>query len=269
MNTPSGNNPYQAPNVDVTPQMHNIGGQWIEGGQTVAAGNGTKWIGESWTLFTKSPGIWIVNIILLFVMMMFLAFVPLLGQLISNLLMPIIIGGLMLGCRSLDAGGPLQIEHLFAGFKEKAGPLAILGLIMLAATIVIFMIVGAVLLGVFGASIFGAFGDQNAMAGLMATYGLMFMLVFLLLIMAISIPLAMAFWFAPALIVFHDLEPIPAMKNSFKGCLRNFIPFLLYGIVFFVLMILAIIPLGLGFFVIVPMIYASMYTAYKDIFLKP
>ena len=76
----------------------------------------------------------------------------------------------------------------------------------------------------------------------------------------------MATWFAPALIVLHELAPIAALKASFYACLRNWIPFLIYGLAMLVLGILAAIPVGLGFLVLIPVLVASVYTAYRDIF---
>ena len=77
-----------------------------------------------------------------------------------------------------------------------------------------------------------------------------------------------AHWFAPALVVFHQLGPVEAMKDSFLGCLRNVLPFLVYGIMFTLLAILATIPLGLGWLVLGPVTVASIYTAYRDIYLS-
>jgi uncharacterized membrane protein len=56
------------------------------------------------------------------------------------------------------------------------------------------------------------------------------------------------------------------MKMSFSGCLKNILPFLLYGIIAMVLFILATIPIGLGLLVVVPMLTASIYTGYRDIY---
>jgi uncharacterized membrane protein len=76
----------------------------------------------------------------------------------------------------------------------------------------------------------------------------------------------MAYWFAPALVAIDGLSALAAMKLSFIGCIRNVLPFLLYGIVMFVLTILASIPLLLGLLVLLPVMIASMYTAYRDIY---
>ena len=88
-----------------------------------------------------------------------------------------------------------------------------------------------------------------------------------LLLLALLVPLAMAVWFAPALVVFHDLPPVEALKQSFQGCLRNMVPFLVYGIIVLGLGILAAIPAFLGWLVLIPTLIGSTYYSYRDIFL--
>ena len=58
------------------------------------------------------------------------------------------------------------------------------------------------------------------------------------------------------------------MKGSFMGCLKNILPFLVYGVIMFVLAIVASIPLALGWLVLGPMTVASVYAAYRDIYLS-
>ena len=91
-------------------------------------------------------------------------------------------------------------------------------------------------------------------------------LIALLLIAGLSLPLYMATWFAPALIVLHGLAPVAALKASFYACLRNWIPFLIYSVVLLVACLIAVIPAFLGFLVLIPVLIASVYTAYRDIF---
>jgi uncharacterized membrane protein len=80
------------------------------------------------------------------------------------------------------------------------------------------------------------------------------------------VPLLMAYWFAPALVVFDNMPALEAMKLSFAACWRNMAPFLVYGLVTFVLAMLAAIPFGLGFLVLVPTVTASFYASYRDVF---
>ena len=45
-------------------------------------------------------------------------------------------------------------------------------------------------------------------------------LIGMLLAAGLSVPLYMAVWFAPALIVLHEVAPVAALKASFLACLR-------------------------------------------------
>ena len=58
------------------------------------------------------------------------------------------------------------------------------------------------------------------------------------------------------------------MKASFFASLRNWLPLLVYGLVAMLVVIVAMIPLGLGLLVASPALYASMYVAYKSMFLR-
>ena len=78
----------------------------------------------------------------------------------------------------------------------------------------------------------------------------------------------MATWFAPALVVFHRLQPLEAMKQSFQGSVRNVVPFLLWGIISTIFGLIAAIPFLLGFLVWGPVIVGSVYAAYRDIYLQ-
>jgi uncharacterized membrane protein len=80
------------------------------------------------------------------------------------------------------------------------------------------------------------------------------------------IPLMMAYFFAPALVVLDGLPAPTAMRLSFSGCLKNIVPFLLYGLVGLVLLVLGAIPFGLGLLVVMPVFVGSIYAAYRDIY---
>ncbi len=76
----------------------------------------------------------------------------------------------------------------------------------------------------------------------------------------------MAFWFAPALVLFDGIAPLEAMKLSFVACCKNWLALLVYGVVFTVLALLASIPFGLGWLVLLPTMMASTYAAYREMF---
>jgi len=108
-------------------------------------------------------------------------------------------------------------------------------------------------------------GDaENATNAMMAAAGPM--LIGILVAMALMVPLVAAYWFAPALVMMHDMKPVAAMKESFFSCFRNFVPFLVYGIILSIAGFLAMLPFGLGMLVWVPVTIASTYVAYRQIF---
>jgi len=234
-------------------------GESMTGGRAVGAGQGWTWIAEGFGLFKKAPGIWIAVVIILLVIAIVFAFIPLLGAVATFLLMPVFVGGLMLGCRALQGGGELELGHLFAGFKEQTGNLLVIGALAIGGWIIVMLPVVAI---VGAGAIFGAMRGDAAGA---AALGGSFLLAWLIA-MALSIPIYMALWFAPALVALRGLAPVAAVKESFLGCLKNILPFLVYSIVVMVLGILAAIPLGLGWLVLGPTLIASVYVSYRDIF---
>ena len=255
-------NPYAAPKAAVADETVLINADYVPGGQSRPAGNGWSWISASWHLFKRQPGMWIGMWLLFVIIMIGAGILPLLGTILTALFWPVFVAGFCVGCRALDEGGELEIAHLFAGFRERLGPLVGVGALSLLASLIIGMVVG---LGL-GAGAFTMMrGDPEAMAALAGTT----LALLVLITMALLLPVMMAAWFAPALVVFQGEGVIDSMKGSFAGCLKNIVPFLVYGVVFFLLALVAMIPIGLGWLVLGPMLSASVYTSYRDIYLKP
>lgn len=232
----------------------------------VNAGNAWGWIVGGFNLFRLNPVIWIALFFIYLLIGMMLSIIPIIGPIVLNLLAPVFMAGFMLGCRALEAGEELEINHLFAGFKRNTTQLITVGGIYLVSVIavigIIYVLTGAEAMN----SLFAAGHhlpdakpqiDPNAPPPSLLP---------LLILLAAMLPLIMAYWFAPTLVLFHDMKAIPALRLSFFACLRNMMPFLLYGVISAVLLILAMIPLGLGLLIMIPTMTASLYVSYKDIF---
>jgi uncharacterized membrane protein len=256
--------PYAAPRARVAdaPVPAGPDAGFIAGGQAVPAGNGWTWITAAWALFREQPGTWVLIMVVFLLVSLAIAIIPFLGNIAGYVLGPIFAGGLMLGSHELARGGELRLGHLFAGFQDHLGRLALLGvlyfLMFLAAVVVALVAAGAGL----GLGWLMGIGGDNLPRGL----GSMSILLAVLVALALMVPAAMAVWFAPALVVLNDLGVGDALKTSFVACLRNFVPFLVYGLVFVGLAIVATIPFALGWLALGPTIVASVYTAYRDIF---
>jgi len=260
----SSPNPYAAPKAPVADATITLPGNFTPGGRARPAGEGWTWIADGWRFFLRSPGTWIAIALVLIVIFFVLAAIPVVGGLALSLLMPVFVGGLMLGCRALDEGGEIEFRHLFAGFQNQAGNLIAVGAIYLGLSIGVILIVMAFT----GASMFALFSGgahpAPGAAGPLPAVALLAVLIGL----ALFVPIAMAMWFAAPLVVLNQLGPVEAMKQSFSGCLRNVVPFLVYGAVMFVLAIVATVPLGLGWLVLTPIGAGSLYASYRAIYLS-
>ncbi len=250
------NNPYEAPETDLQ-TADEIGEP-----RALSTGRGTSWLGEGFGYFKQSPLIWIVIMVLIVIIQMVLALIPVAGQIIANLVFPAFMAGIMLGCAALDEGEDLTIGHLFAGFSAKMGPLLGLGAMYFVMVIGVGIVVG-ILVAVTGVGMAGLAGEGMPVGEAEAVGGL---LIVVLIGMALFLPVVMAIWFAPALMVLADKGVFESLKLSFTGCLKNILPFLVYGIVALVLLVIGFIPLGLGLLIVLPMLMASVYASYKDIY---
>jgi hypothetical protein len=97
------------------------------------------------------------------------------------------------------------------------------------------------------------------------SFGLSLLVVCLIALVGFCL-IAMAYWFAPALVVLNGEEPVTAMRKSFAACWRNLGAFLVYALIYIGLAIVATIPFGLGWFVLAPMIAGSCYAGWRTVF---
>lgn len=252
-------NPYAAPRAQVSDATLVSQGNFLPTGRTVPTGNGWTWIADAWALFRAGAGTWIAIVLVLAVIYAVLGILPLVGAVAGMVLAPVFTGGLMAASRNA-AEGHLQFADAFAGFRQRFGALATVGVVSLVATVAIVFIASVVTgVGMFSVLNGATTPEQLARVGITLALTLLVML-------ALMLPLIMAIWFAPALIVFHDLAAVEAMKASVLGSAKNMLPFFLYGIVLTIASVIASIPLLLGWLVLGPVIIASIYTSYRDIY---
>lgn len=247
----------------IPPEAMDEGLRLVVPGRSLGAGAGWDWIVAGWKLFARAPVMWIIAIVVLFIVALLLNFIPLLGSIVYQLLQAVFAAGFVAACRSLERGGEFELEHLFAGFTRRFVSLLIVGLLTLLGWVVI-LLVFAMFVGfsILGAALTGS--QEMMLEAMLASTGML--LLGALVAMLLALPLLAAYWFAPALVLMHDMAPVEAMKASFGASFRNIVPFLVYGIVMLVLAILAVIPFGLGMLVWLPLMIASTYAAYRQIF---
>ena len=256
----SETNPYEAPSANL--DQVQSGSYALTGPRAVPIGRGWGWIADGFGHFKKSPGAWIGALIVWFILIMVLSFIPLIGQIALMLIAYVLLAGFMIGCRAQSNGEAFQVGHLFAGFSGPLGKLIILSIISGVVSMgIMFVAMGPLYLEMMKGGMEPS-AELNAAVMDPAKFWIPMLVGMLFLV-----PWFMAIWFAPALIALDDVSVFKALKLSFVGCLKNILPFLLYGLMAAILYVLGAIPLLLGLLVVGPTLLASIYVAYQDIFI--
>ncbi len=240
--------------------------------RTVTAGRGWQWIKQGIALFMKGPLQWVLFVSVLFVAIKVILLIPLVGLLVM-LVLPVLLVGMMEGCRALEHGKPLAFGYLLSGFVRNTGALLTLGGISLAGNLLVVLVIS----GIGGEAIIAVFKfmaqqkvtpenvheirDAASKATLSVLIG-----------WALSIPLMMALWFAPLLAYFNNLSPGRALLYSLAACWRNLSAFLVYGAAVFAALMM-VTPLSmttrvldLGVWLLAPVVIPTIYAASKEIF---
>ena len=256
------------PGFPVATEAANEGGapRLVLPGRSCSANEGVGWISKGWALFRGAPLMWVLFFVIYLIIQIALSFVPIVGTFVGYLLAPLFAGGVTLGCRSLETGGELEIEHLFGGFQRNAGNLLVVGVLYVVGTIAILLVFG-IFAGFSFVSAVLAGGEERVLETL-AAFSLPLVLG-VLVCAALFVPLMAAYWFAPMLVVMHDVKPVDAMRESLFACFRNILSFLVYSVVMLLLLFVALLPFGLGILVWVPVMMASTYASYRGVFTEP
>lgn len=223
---------------------------------------GWDWIVRGFALFRKSPLNWILICTALMAIGIVLSMVPYLGVLLFYLLSPVFLAGVMLGAEALDQGRPLLPTYLLEGFRRGTSALVTVGGVYLVGQVVIdgvVQVMGGAALQEFVQTVQGSEG------GAVPEMPRELMLA-LLTAAALSVPLVMAVWFAPLLVIFAGMLPFASLKLSFGACLANILPLTVYAFILMALGFVALIPAALGLVILVPVVFASIYVSYRDIF---
>ena len=270
-------NPYSAPRAELQPDPGERRFALAESPQTAAMGRGFGWIAQGFSqYFRRSWGAWIGAMVLIFIAFIVFSLIPVVNILFQVLTPFVWYAGLAIGCRAQAQDQPFRMSHAWAGFGDRLGSLLLLSLgynVAIIAVVVLAMVLAAP--GVLSLESAG-FVNPDPQASPRQV------LLAVLVALALTLPIVMATFFAPHLLVFHGQSLLSSIRLSFIGCARNVLPFLLWGIGFLLLFVaqmaivgglmfaipLAIAVLVLGLLALLPVMTASIYVAYEDIFLR-
>ena len=235
--------------------------------RNVAPGRGWQWIIAAFQLFRRNPLIWVVLNMVLTLIAVGLSMLPVIGPYMLYLLTPVFLGGIMTAAKDLEAGQDIEIAHLFRGFRHNAAQLVTVGGVYLVGQVVISGVMLTIGGPEFQEAVKAGIGALDASS--LTLEGARRVLLAMLAGTLLFVPLAMAVWFAPALVILDDQSGFQSLWNSLLASVRNTLPLLVYSVASAILLLFAVIPFGLGLVLWIPVMLLTIYTSYRDVFVSP
>ncbi|HKW80948.1 MAG TPA: BPSS1780 family membrane protein [Casimicrobiaceae bacterium] len=249
---------------------------------TLAARHGILWLARAATMFRAAPLPWLMLMFVYYLLVSVLEFGPWasVGQFVAPVLRPVFAVGFLAAAWTQERGGSPRFEHLFRGFRSDLVALLALGVVFLAGAVVAIRATALVDGGVLIALLSGTTRPSEAVLTSGPVQGAM------LLGGLCALPVVLAIWFAPALVVFNDARTRSALSISLRAALANWRAIGVYALAVFafggiVPVAVMAIAQALGdaeaalvallvvmpyMFVFVATLHISDYLCYRDVF---
>ncbi|KVU39914.1 hypothetical protein WK69_26320 [Burkholderia ubonensis] len=254
----------------------------------VPAKTGYVWFRQGIWLFRRNPLAFITLFVTYMLAIALVSRVPVIGAALPPLLIPGLAVGFMAACRDTVAGKHVLPTILVDGFHSYGAVatqrLLVLGAIYVAAMVLVVAAAAMVDSGAMLNAMVGATSDASTNTSPDALVVPPGSLLSLLVASLVYVPVSMLFWFAPVLSAWHDIPPVKAMFFSIVSCWRNRGAFVVYGLVWFGVMLgtslvlsLVLQAVGAGvdtlklmmpvlMAIIGAMVYCSFYATYRGCF---
>lgn len=212
--------------------------------RVVTARTGTQWVREGLKCFGRVPMAFFSLLMMSLAAMVLLASLPLVGGVLALMVAGPVLSLLMMAAaeRTVRNGTASTAEVFQAALlavRERARPLALLGALYAASVLAM----GALSTLIAGDP-FARLIDEQGTPRVEVIQSIGFQAA-LLLRMALYLPVALAFWHAPALVHWHAVPPVKSLFFSIVTCLRNMGAMTLFGVVWAGVVMLAGIALNL------------------------
>lgn len=237
------------------------------------AARGIIWVSAGFALYRRGPALLTMLTMFYLLLVMAASIIQPLGSILMPLFLPALTVLVANGCRLLDPAQATPAPGaLWFGLKGRRAPLLRLGGLQLVAT-----------LGVLGLDLLVSGGDWSALSASEEGEQLLWHLARLL---ALATPTLMAFWFAPLLTAWDGVPATKSLFFSLVASLRNWRAFLAYAATVMVigiavptvlLLVASLISAGLVtllsaalrmalILIMAPVLLASVYLSYRDVF---
>ncbi|HYR00459.1 MAG TPA: BPSS1780 family membrane protein [Casimicrobiaceae bacterium] len=191
------------------------------------AAHGALWLRRAFAMLSEHRVRWLLLLLAYYVIIVSIDFVPIVGAFVAPLLKPVFAVGFLAAAWSQERGEPPSFGQLFRGFRSDLRALLPLGAVFVAgmtgAVVATSFVDGGKLLEVLA----GSARPDEAFAGrsdvqLAMLFGAL-----------CALPVVLALWFAPALVVFQDCGAGRALATSLRAAVANWRPIAVYGLLLF------------------------------------
>ena len=249
--------------------------------ERLPAARGREWLRDAYRMVSQARLPWLMLLLLYYLVLGIVDFIPYLGQVAAPLLKPVLSVGFLAAAWSQERGGTPELKHMFVGFRSNLWALLPLGLVFFVG--VTLAILGTALIDD-GKLVDALSGKVRIDDTLLADADVQLAMLFAA---ACTLPVMMALWFAPALVVFQDCSARQALGTSLAAAVANWRPMTHYGLLVFfwggvvpglvttliTLVAPASLALGIAIVVLLPylflfiaVLHVSDYVSYRDIF---
>lgn len=240
----------------------------------VSFSRGAGWLRQGWRLYRVAPVTWL-SMMLGYWLVILGTSVLQYVQAVVVVLVPAISVGFMAVGRRCAAGEPPSLADLFSGFRAGFQRQLVLGVVHLALMMLVLLLARAIDDGVLESWI--RTRDPELTSQVLSVLAVM---------LVAYAQVVLLFWFAPALVAWHDIGVAKALFFSYFSCLLNWRAFAGYGMamaaVLFLVPVLFMSALTMMFpglkqgqvmaavatflLAVMPLVYASFYASYRDVF---
>jgi hypothetical protein len=238
------------------------------------ARHGFLWLIASFKIFRSNPPLMTALTMGYMFVIVAVNLLPYIGPFLLPLALPSLIVVLANGCRAIQRGGGVGTIALTFGVQKRRVELVRLGGLHLIGSLVILIASSVMEGGPISLVGPGKAVDEEEMAAAMAR------------LMVVAMPVVAAFWFAPLLTAWDEVSPTKSVFFSFVACWRNWRAFAIYGLAAGLIAVaapgllliaanavseslanvLSITLKMLLIFVVAPIMMASVFVSYQDVF---
>lgn len=237
------------------------------------ARHGILWLLAGFALFRRQPPLMTALTFGYLLTVIAVNLIPHVGPVLLPLLLPALTVILANGCRAIERGQAFAGESLmFSLSVQRVGLVRLGGLHLIGSSL---LVLGGL-----------AFGEPINISDGMSQEEAAALLTDLGILLVVASPLLMAFWFAPLLTAWNGVSAGKSLFFSFVASWRNWRAFAMYGLALAVVgavlpgliliiaglisqSLLAILSVALRMlliFILAPVMVASVYLSYRDVF---